>query len=376
VEVPINALITLRDLDLRALEGLSALIDAPVIPQDLQEPVVAASVIGSSLESPAVTSATANLPSKGACLPEPTDASSAAAPPSESVNPKEPTFASPADNVPPSEGRTFRSRSVLHRLSPLLSQDRYVLPPRSFLFFSVLLYSHASLQGLNLSELLAFDLASIGSAILEANDPQPDSTRVASQLLYVKDLLSGSIDALVQDSSAVKQILEEIISQLPVALQVKLLPAGHLPSFRARVAQARHRIETRRSQTPLRANIVERCRSVNEKKDVLNAKADTSAPTQRLLLLEKDLEDLKARVWATEQRIQEEKDLIASSKWEAEALTAQLKVDLAELSALSKQVMPGVDEEDEAVIAEVDHVHLDVIAAIDEFLQQACSFNR
>jgi predicted nucleic acid-binding Zn-ribbon protein len=126
----------------------------------------------------------------------------------------------------------------------------------------------------------------------------------------------------------------------------------------------------------LRANIVERCRSVNEKKDVLNAKADTSAPTQRLLLLEKDLEDLKARVWATEQRIQEEKDLIASSKWEAEALTAQLKVDLAELSALSKQVMPGVDEEDEAVIAEVDHVHLDVIAAIDEFLQQACSFNR
>jgi hypothetical protein len=240
----------------------------------------------------------------------------------------------------------------------------------------MLLYSHASLQGLNLSELLAFDPASIGSAILEANDPQSDSTTVASQLLCVKDLLSGSIDALVQYSSAVKQILEEIIAQLPVALQVKLLPAGHLPSFRARVAQARHRIETRRSQTPLRANIVERCRSVNEKKAVLDAKADTSTPTQWLLLLEKDLEDLKARVRATEQRIQEEKDLIASSKREAEALTAQLKVDLAELSALSKQVMPGVYEEDEAVIAEVDRDCLDVIAAIDEFLQQACSFNR
>jgi predicted nucleic acid-binding Zn-ribbon protein len=126
----------------------------------------------------------------------------------------------------------------------------------------------------------------------------------------------------------------------------------------------------------LRANIVERCRSVNEKKAVLDAKADTSTPTQWLLLLEKDLEDLKARVRATEQRIQEEKDLIASSKREAEALTAQLKVDLAELSALSKQVMPGVYEEDEAVIAEVDRDCLDVIAAIDEFLQQACSFNR
>jgi hypothetical protein len=32
-----------------------------------------------------------------------------------------------------------------------------------------------------------------------------------------------------------------------VSLQVKLLPAGHLPSFWAKVAEARHRIETRRS---------------------------------------------------------------------------------------------------------------------------------
>jgi hypothetical protein len=68
---------------------------------------------------------------------------------------------------------------------------------QTFTSFSVLLYSHASLQGLNLSKLLAFDPASVGSAILEVNDPQPDSTRVASQLLYVKDLLSSLIDALV-----------------------------------------------------------------------------------------------------------------------------------------------------------------------------------
>jgi hypothetical protein len=101
---------------------------------------------------------------------------------------------------------------------------------------------------------------------------------------------------------------------------------------------------------------------VNEKKVVLDAKADTFVHTQRLLLLEKELEDLK-------KRIQEEKDLIASSKREAEALTAQLKVDLAELSALGKQVVPGVDEEDEAVIAEADRVRLEAIAAIDVFLQ-------
>jgi hypothetical protein len=34
-----------------------------------------------------------------------------------------------------------------------------------------------------------------------------------------------------------------------------------------------------------------------------------------------------------------------------------------------------VDEEDEAMIAEVDRVRLDAIAAIDEFLQKAYFFN-
>jgi hypothetical protein len=120
----------------------------------------------------------------------------------------------------------------------------------------------------------------------------------------------------------------------------------------------------------LRTNIAELCQSVNKKKAALDTKVDTSVSAQRLLLLEKDLEDLEAKVRATKQRIQEEKDLIASSKREAETLTAELKVDLAELSALCKQVMPGVDEEDEAVIAEVDRVRLDAIAAIDEFLQK------
>jgi hypothetical protein len=38
--------------------------------------------------------------------------------------------------------------------------------------------------------------------------------------------------------------------------------------------------------------------------------------------------------------------------------------------------MPGMDEEDEAVIAEVDRVRLDAISAIDEFLQKTCFFNR
>jgi peptidoglycan hydrolase CwlO-like protein len=91
--------------------------------------------------------------------------------------------------------------------------------------------------------------------------------------------------------------------------------------------------------------------------------------SQRLQLLEKELEDLKAKVRATEQRIQEEKNLIARSKSEGEDLIAQLKIELAKLSALSRQVVLGEDKDNEVVIAKADCVRLEAIAAIDEFLQ-------
>jgi hypothetical protein len=115
----------------------------------------------------------------------------------------------------------------------------------------------------------------------------------------------------------------------------------------------------------LEADIAERCRLLNEKKVTLDAKTDTSVHSQRLQLLEKELEDLKAKVRATEQCIQEEKNLIASSEREAEDLTAQLKIELVELSALSRQVVLGEEKDDEAVIAEADRVRLEAIAAID-----------
>jgi ribosomal protein S2 len=86
--------------------------------------------------------------------------------------------------------------------------------------------------------------------------------------------------------------------------------------------------------------------------------------------LERELEDLKERVRATERRIQDEKNFMASSKQEEEDLATQLKTKLAELSILSRQIVLGEDKDDEAAIAEADHVHLETIGAIDEFLQK------
>jgi hypothetical protein len=137
----------------------------------------------------------------------------------------------------------------------------------------------------------------------------------------MKDLLSTLIDILVRDSDEVKHLFEEIKPQLLEVLQIKLWPAGHLPFFRAKVEKAHCRIEARHSQASLKVDIAERCQVVNDKKVALDAKTDTSVITQRLELLERELEDLKERVRATERLIQDEKNLIASSKQEAEDLT-------------------------------------------------------
>jgi hypothetical protein len=69
------------------------------------------------------------------------------------------------------------------------------------------------------------------------------------------------------------------------------------------VEKARRRIEARHSHASLKADIAKRCRLVNDKKAALDAKIDDSASSQRLDLLEKELEDLKERVRATERLI-------------------------------------------------------------------------
>jgi hypothetical protein len=86
------------------------------------------------------------------------------------------------------------------------------------------------------------------------------------------------------------------------------------------VEKACHRIEARRSQASLKADIAEKCRLINDKNAALDAKTDTSTSSQRLDILERELEDLKERVRATERLMQDEKNFMASSKQEAEDL--------------------------------------------------------
>ena len=151
------------------------------------------------------------------------------------------------------------------------------------------------------------------------------SANLAHQLHFIKDLLSAPITALVDDSSNIKNIFEQIESQLPEPLQIKLWPASNLPFFRVEVNKAQQRIELHHSQIPLKANIAQKCKLLNQKKATLDAKADISESTRQLNLLEKELMELEEKVRNTQRLIQEEKASIANSKQEAQEMTKQIQ---------------------------------------------------
>src|SRR6185437_4267748 len=94
-------------------------------------------------------------------------------------------------------------------------------------------------QGFDISDLLSFDPATMGLTALGAKvSSLRQSANLADQLQLIKDLLSAPINTLVDDSSKIKEILEQIESKLPESLRVKLWPTGHLPFFRSEVKAA------------------------------------------------------------------------------------------------------------------------------------------
>jgi len=107
---------------------------------------------------------------------------------------------------------------------------------------------------------------------------------------------------------------------------------------------------------------------LNQKKATLDAKADISASTRRLNLLEKELVELEEKVRTTQRLIQEEKASIANSKQEVLEMTEQIRAKFVEISTLSQQIVTGDDKDDEAIIAKADTIRAEAIHAIEGFL--------
>ena len=190
---------------------------------------------------------------------------------------------------------------------------------------------------------------------------------IQDQLQRLKDLLSSSIETLVEDSEEVKSVLEGIQHHLPVVLQVKLWPVITLPVYKPKVQSAQENITRRRAQLPLKADIATKCQRLNEKKAVIDAKTDTSASAAELETLRSELRDLEEKVRAIKQLISDKEAFIARSKQEAEILNTELKADLSEIRALNAQLIPGTEENDMAEIAEVDRIRVDALLALEAF---------
>ena len=129
-------------------------------------------------------------------------------------------------------------------------------------------------------------------------------------------------------------------------------------------------MEARRSQASLKADITQKCKALNQKKAILDIKADVSANTNRLDLLKKELAKLEEKVRTTKELIQAEETSIANSKQETREITEQIQAEFAEISTLSRQMVTGNDKDDEAIVARADAVRTEAIHAIEEFLNQ------
>ena len=99
--------------------------------------------------------------------------------------------------------------------------------------------------------------------------------------------------------------------------------------------KAQQRIEARRSQASLKADIAQKCKALNQKKATLDIKADVSANMNRLDLLKKELTKLEEKVRTTKELIQAEETSIANSKQETQEITEQIQAEFAEISTLS-----------------------------------------
>ena len=200
--------------------------------------------------------------------------------------------------------------------------------------------------------------------------PLQQSANLSHQLRLIKDFLSAPITTLVDDSSNIKNIFEQIEPQLPEPLQIKLWSASNLPFFRIEVSKAQRRMEARRSQASLKADITQKCKALNQKKATLDIKADVSANMNRLNLMKKELAELEEKVRTTKELIQAEETSIANSKQETQEISKQIQTEFAEISTLSRQIVTGDDKDDEAIVARADAVRTEAIHAIEEFLNQ------
>ena len=172
----------------------------------------------------------------------------------------------------------------------------------------------------------------------------------------------------MQDYSEVAGILQDLEDVMPAGYFFRLYAAGQLAFMCPAVEGARRRINLRSSQASLKTDIQARCTRLTAKKAALDAKVSASTDTARLESLKEKLRILEDEVRAVRESIVQEESSLAASSREARDLFSELKGDIASLQSLRRQLVGGDDRADEALIAGVDRIRLDVLAAVRDLL--------
>jgi predicted nucleic acid-binding Zn-ribbon protein len=222
--------------------------------------------------------------------------------------------------------------------------------------------------------LLTFDPSNFIVDISETSREEAITTQLPSEIIHglrtLVKTLETPAEKLVETSESIKEVLSTISADIPEDLQKVLAPISSLGLFRARVKTSVTRIKARQSQLPLRKTIANKCQQLNQQKLALG---DTTIPSNLLSeidTLKASKQNLEEKLKQIQQEIADVNNLLEKRNREFEQIgknretLAQAIQEWADVQQLSQHIIPGTDEEDQAVFAEIDRLCNNAITKI------------
>lgn len=223
--------------------------------------------------------------------------------------------------------------------------------------------------------LLTFDPSNFIVDISETSREEAITTQLPSEIIHglrtLVKTLETPAEKLVETSESIKEVLSTISADIPEDLQKVLAPISSLGLFRARVKTSVTRIKARQSQLPLRKTIANKCQQLNQQKLALG---DTTIPSNLLSeidTLKASKQNLEEKLKQIQQEIADVNNLLEKRNREfeqigknRETLAQAIQKEWADVQQLSQHIIPGTDEEDQAVFAEIDRLCNNAITKI------------
>ncbi|XP_014752091.2 uncharacterized protein LOC106865793 [Brachypodium distachyon] len=193
----------------------------------------------------------------------------------------------------------------------------------------------------------------------------------------IRDLLADiqrrldiPIKGLVANAGSGRARFQEIESMLPDELFGAFNPVAFMEYHRIKVTRAQRRISERRAQAEQIVLATSAEQRVEEEKKYEAIQTKSAEIQTRLDRLKQERADLQAALAAKDKEIQTEEDALAKIPEELESQQSALSstIDQAMQQWDAVRTIPGSLEDDAYILAEVDQIRLNAIAAIQSYL--------